>query len=119
MKILIVEDEAALTQSISEYLSGENYLCEAASTFSEAMSKIEIFDYDCILLDIMLPDGNGLDLLQEIKRQKKQNQWRYKCCLGNRRHTYSGDTSIVEEKEIQDPCFSGTRIRHTGRFQCR
>ncbi|MDR3025405.1 response regulator transcription factor [Chryseobacterium sp.] len=73
MKILIVEDEAALTQSISEYLSGENYLCEAVSTFSEAMNKIEIFDYDCILLDIMLPDGNGLKILEEIKKQQKQD----------------------------------------------
>ncbi|MDW9379229.1 response regulator transcription factor [Chryseobacterium sp. JV558] len=73
MKILIVEDEAALTQSISEYLSGENYLCEAASTFSEAMNKIETFDYDCILLDIMLPDGNGLKILEEIKKQQKQD----------------------------------------------
>ena len=73
MKILIVEDEAALTQSIAEYLSGENYLCEAASTFSEAMSKIETFDYDCILLDIMLPDGNGLKILEELKKQQKQD----------------------------------------------
>ncbi|MDR6462200.1 response regulator transcription factor [Chryseobacterium sediminis] len=73
MKILIVEDEAALIQSISEYLSGENYLCEAASTFSEAMNKIEIFDYDCILLDIMLPDGNGLKILEELKKQQKQD----------------------------------------------
>lgn len=73
MKILIVEDEAALTQSISEYLSGENYLCEAASTFSEAMNKIEIFGYDCILLDIMLPDGSGLKILEELKKQQKQD----------------------------------------------
>ncbi|UTX49524.1 response regulator transcription factor [Chryseobacterium sp. MA9] len=73
MKILIVEDEAALTQSISEYLSGENYLCETASTFSEAMDKIETFDYDCILLDIMLPDGNGLKILEALKKQQKQD----------------------------------------------
>ncbi|RLJ32604.1 DNA-binding response OmpR family regulator [Chryseobacterium sp. 7] len=73
MKILIVEDEAALAQSISEYLSGENYLCETASTFGEAMNKIETFDYDCILLDIMLPDGNGLAILEELKKQQKQD----------------------------------------------
>jgi DNA-binding response OmpR family regulator len=73
MKILIIEDEAALAQSISEYLSGENYLCETASTFGEAMSKIETFDYDCILLDIMLPDGNGLTILEELKKQQKQD----------------------------------------------
>lgn len=73
MKILIIEDEAALAQSISEYLSGENYLCETASTFGEAMSKIGTFDYDCILLDIMLPDGNGLTILEELKKQQKQD----------------------------------------------
>ncbi|PTT40162.1 DNA-binding response regulator [Chryseobacterium sp. HMWF028] len=73
MKILIIEDEAALAQSISEYLSGENYLCESASTFGEAMSKIEVFEYDCILLDIMLPDGNGLTILEELKKQQKQD----------------------------------------------
>lgn len=73
MKILIIEDEAALAQSISEYLSGENYLCETASTFGEAMNKIETFDYDCILLDIMLPDGNGLAILEELKKQQKQD----------------------------------------------
>lgn len=73
MKILIIEDEAALAQSISEYLSGENYLCEYADTFGEAMSKIETFDYDCILLDIMLPDGNGLTILEELKKQQKQD----------------------------------------------
>ncbi len=73
MKILIVEDEAELANSISEYLSGENYLCEAASTFSEAINKIEAFDYDCILLDIMLPDGNGMKILEELKKQQKQD----------------------------------------------
>lgn len=73
MKILIVEDEAELAKSISEYLSGENYLCEHAATFDEAMNKTEAFDYDCILLDIMLPDGNGLKILEELKKQQKQD----------------------------------------------
>ncbi|WP_312285670.1 response regulator transcription factor [Chryseobacterium gleum] len=73
MKILIVEDEAELAKSISEYLSGESYLCEHAVTFDEAMNKTEAFDYDCILLDIMLPDGNGLKILEELKKQQKQD----------------------------------------------
>lgn len=73
MKILIVEDEAELAKSISEYLSMENYLCENAVTFSEAMTKIDMFEYDCILLDIMLPDGNGLKILEELKKQNKQD----------------------------------------------
>ncbi|KQK26204.1 two-component system response regulator [Chryseobacterium aquaticum] len=73
MKILIIEDETELAKSISEYLSGENYICEFAPTFSEAMDKIDTFQYDCILLDIMLPDGNGLAILEELKRQNKQD----------------------------------------------
>jgi DNA-binding response OmpR family regulator len=73
MKILIIEDETELARSISEYLSGENYICEFAPTFSEAMEKVEAFQYDCILLDIMLPDGSGLAILEELKRQNKQD----------------------------------------------
>lgn len=73
MKILIVEDEQELAQSIAEYLSEENYLCEFATTFSQALDKIESYNYDCILLDIMLPDGNGMKILEELKKQDKQD----------------------------------------------
>ena len=73
MKVLIIEDEKDLAKSISEYLSEENYLCEFASTFRQAMDKINTYQYDCIVLDIMLPDGNGLDILEELKRQNKQD----------------------------------------------
>jgi len=73
MKILIIEDEQELAQSIAEYLSEEKYLCEFASNFDDAMSKIEAFNYDCILLDITLPDGNGLEVLEELKKENKQD----------------------------------------------
>ena len=73
MKILIIEDETELTRSIAEYLSEESYLCEFASSFSEALHKIEMYQYDCILLDIMLPDGNGLKILEALKSQNKQD----------------------------------------------
>jgi DNA-binding response OmpR family regulator len=73
MKILVIEDEPALAQSIGAYLSGESYLCEFAGTFNEAMEKIDVFDYDCILLDLMLPGGDGLKILEEIKAQNKQD----------------------------------------------
>lgn len=73
MKVLIIEDEKDLAKSISEYLSEENYLCEFASTFQQAMDKINTHQYDCIVLDIMLPDGNGLDILEELKKQNKQD----------------------------------------------
>lgn len=67
MKILIVEDEKELSCSIVSYLKQENYLCEQAFTFIEAMDKVGIYEYDCILLDLMLPGGNGLDVLRKVK----------------------------------------------------
>jgi DNA-binding response OmpR family regulator len=72
MKILIIEDEAELAKSIGAYLSDENYLCEFARTFNEAIEKIELYEYDCILLDLMLPGGDGIKILEELKKQKKR-----------------------------------------------
>lgn len=73
MKILVVEDEPELSQSIGEYLADEQYHCEFAASYAEALEKIETFDYDCILLDLTLPGGNGLRLLEELKEQKKED----------------------------------------------
>lgn len=67
MKILAVEDNRDLAGSIYDFLSSEGYVCELAFSFNEAKNKLLLFSYDCILLDIMLPDGNGLDLLQFTK----------------------------------------------------
>lgn len=72
MKILIIEDEAALAKSISDYLSEENYICEFAETFAMALEKVENYSYDCILLDLMLPDGSGMDILEMLKKQGKE-----------------------------------------------
>lgn len=72
MKILIIEDEIELANSIAEYLSGESYLCEFASNLQTAINKIESFNYDCILLDITLPDGNGLKILEKLESLNKQ-----------------------------------------------
>jgi DNA-binding response OmpR family regulator len=71
MKILIVEDEVDLAHSMATYLKGENYLCELAYDYNTALGKIDNFDYDCILLDITLTDGNGLNILKELKANKK------------------------------------------------
>lgn len=71
MKILIVEDELALSNSISTYLKHENYLCETATNFKSALEKVDSYDYDCILLDISLPDGNGLNVLKTLKEDGK------------------------------------------------
>ncbi|QOW09575.1 response regulator transcription factor [Kaistella flava (ex Peng et al. 2021)] len=71
MKILLVEDEKELSKSILAYLKSENYTCELAEDFSSAREKTELYDYDCILLDISLPDGSGLNLLKELKNENK------------------------------------------------
>lgn len=68
MKILVVEDEAELSADIVKYLSGENYVCEVASTYRLAIEKICNHAYDCIILDLMLPDGDGMDVLESAKR---------------------------------------------------
>jgi len=68
MKILIIEDEPALIQSIAQYLSAQDYLCEPATTYIEAIDKISLYSYDCILLDLMLPDGNGMDVLEHLRK---------------------------------------------------
>jgi len=71
MKILIIEDEKELSKSMIAYLQRENYHCDLAENFPEGRCRLESFDYDCILLDISLPDGNGLQLLREIKENGK------------------------------------------------
>ncbi len=58
MKLLIVEDERELSDSIVSFLCREDYLCEQAFSFAEATMKVELYGYDCILLDLMLPGGN-------------------------------------------------------------
>lgn len=72
MKILIIEDEKELGTDIAKYLAGEEYICEFATTYHQAIEKIDTYFYDCILLDITLPDGNGIDILQYLKDLKKQ-----------------------------------------------
>ena len=71
MKILIVEDEPSLNTSMVEYLSLQGYLCESVSDYKDALEKIDFHSYDCIVLDIMLPGGNGLNLLKELRSENK------------------------------------------------
>lgn len=74
MKILVIEDDRSLRELIRTSLEKERFVVETAPDLMTAFDKIEVYDYDCILLDIMLPDGNGLDLLEHLKElRKKEN----------------------------------------------
>ena len=67
MKLLVIEDELELSKSICSYLEKDNFICEASYDLPDAVQKIEDNNYECILLDINLPKGNGLDVLKELK----------------------------------------------------
>ena len=71
MKILIVEDEKELRETVCASLMKEKFVVETASDYFSALNKINDYDYDCILLDVMLPGGSGLDLLRELKRLRR------------------------------------------------
>ena len=71
MKILIIEDEIEIATSIKNYLSSNDFVCESASTLKIAIEKIDLYSYDCILLDLMLTDGNGFKILELLKKQNK------------------------------------------------
>jgi two-component system OmpR family response regulator len=72
MKILIIEDEIELLIAISNFLTKEGYVCELAENFMNADEKLSIYEYDIIILDISLPDGNGLKLLDTIRKCQKR-----------------------------------------------
>jgi len=71
MKILLIEDEAELATSIIDYLKSNQHICEWANNILAALDKISIYDYDCILLDLNLPDGDGFRILTELKKRNK------------------------------------------------
>jgi DNA-binding response OmpR family regulator len=71
MKILIIEDEEKLANNIKAYLNSEQFTCEIASDFHEAIEKIHVYEYACIILDITLPHGSGFDILKELKKARK------------------------------------------------
>jgi len=69
LNILIIEDEEGLRESIEEYFSEAGNICETASDYQSAMAKINLYSYDCILLDITLPGGNGINILKKLKEK--------------------------------------------------
>ena len=67
MKILMVEDEELIRESVHGFLINEGFVCETTATFSEASFKLDLYEYDIILIDVTLPDGNGLNLVKQVK----------------------------------------------------
>lgn len=72
MKVLIIEDEPQLIDAMVSYLRNEGYVCENVLNFVAAYEKIHLYNYDIIVLDIGLPDGNGLDILKQLKKLRSQ-----------------------------------------------
>ncbi len=73
MKVLLIEDNLELASSISEFLAREGYICEVSYNIRDAQDKLISFQYDCVLLDIMLPDGNGLQILSFMRQERVQS----------------------------------------------
>lgn len=72
MKILVIEDEKELCDSIVKYLKQEGYIVETAKDFYSADEKTGVYDYDCLVVDISLPGGSGLDIIRKMKKNQKQ-----------------------------------------------
>ncbi len=70
MKLLIIEDEKALCDSIKTYLEDEGHICEFALNYDQAQEKTNIYQYDCVIVDITLPGGSGLDIIKDMKKQQ-------------------------------------------------
>lgn len=71
MNLLIIEDEVDLQESIKDFLLSESFTVEAVGSFRDAEEKIEVYDYDCVVVDLNLPGGNGLDLIRQLKNRNK------------------------------------------------
>ena len=72
MKLILIEDEIELGKTIASFLKEEDYFIETARTFAEAEEKINLAEFDCALIDLMLPDGNGLELVRKLKSINRQ-----------------------------------------------
>ncbi len=73
MKILLIEDERELALSIQTYFTHQGFHCEWAADFTSASDKITSYNYDCILLDLMLPDGDGMNILEQLRQLQKED----------------------------------------------
>lgn len=73
MKILLIEDEEALRDSIITYFTEEGNICETAEDYTSALTKINLYNYDCVVLDLTLPDGDGMEILRNLKNLHKND----------------------------------------------
>lgn len=73
MKVLLIEDEQALRESIIAYFTEEGNICETAGDYGSALAKINLYEYDCIVLDLTLPGGDGLEILSQLKQLNKKD----------------------------------------------
>ncbi|TWR24164.1 response regulator transcription factor [Mucilaginibacter achroorhodeus] len=73
MKILVIEDETGLRDSIEAYFTGSDSICEVAADFSSALAKVSLYRYDCVILDLTLPQGNGLDIVRHLKENGRDD----------------------------------------------
>jgi DNA-binding response OmpR family regulator len=72
LKILLIEDEPALATSVSGYLATDGHVVETVGTLKDALDKSGVYEYDCILVDIGLPDGSGLDIIRQLKKDHQR-----------------------------------------------
>lgn len=72
VKLLIVEDEKDLAESIVSYMQDNGYICDSALEFSGADLLINLYQYDCVVIDITLPDGSGLDIIKNLKKMRSR-----------------------------------------------
>jgi DNA-binding response OmpR family regulator len=70
MKLLLIEDNQKLIEDVSDYLQEQDFILEFAFSIDEAREKFMIYEYDLAILDLGLPDGNGMQLVHEIKQQQ-------------------------------------------------
>ena len=73
LKILLIEDEKDLLDSMKIYLESEGYRCETANDYQKASEKVHSYEYDCVVVDITLPKGNGLEIVKELKEKKSES----------------------------------------------
>lgn len=69
MKLLIIEDETDLQESIAKFLQSEGFAVEVATTYAQAEEKVDLYDYDCVIVDITLPGGSGLNIIRHLKNK--------------------------------------------------